>query len=53
MDAVPNVDPLLTFNSPRCRQTRAAIAAATNHDGDVVVIPQLKAVYVDVVKAGP
>ena len=53
MGALPAVDPLLTFNSPRCRQTRAAIAAATNHDGDVVVIPQLKADYVYVVKARP
>jgi hypothetical protein len=33
------MDPLLTFNTPRCRQVRAALAKATNHDGDVVVIP--------------
>lgn len=49
--AAPNVDPLLTLNTPKCRQTRAALAKATNHDGDVVVIHELKAVYVDIVKA--
>ena len=32
-------------------KTRAALARTTNHDGDGVVIPVLKAVYVDIVKA--
>jgi len=49
--AIPSVDPLVTFNTPSCRETRAALAKATNHDGDVVVIPEIKAVYVDIVKA--
>ncbi len=48
---LPDVDPLVTFNTPRCMKTRAALARTTNHDGDVVVIPELKAVYVDIVKA--
>jgi hypothetical protein len=48
---LPDVDPLVTFNTPRCLKTRAALARTTNHDGDVVVIPELKAVYVDIVKA--
>ena len=49
--AVPAVDPLMTFNTPACRERRAALARVTHHDGDVVIIPQLRAVYVDVVKA--
>ena len=48
---LPDVDPLVTFNTPRCMKTRASLARTTNHDGDVVVIPELKAVYVDIVKA--
>ena len=48
---LPDVDPLVTFNTPSCLKTRAALAKTTNHDGDVVVIPELKAVYVDIVKA--
>jgi hypothetical protein len=47
----PLLDPLVSFNTPRCRQTRASLARVTNHDGDVVVIPELRAVYVDIVKA--
>ena len=45
------IDPLVMFNSPQCRETRAALAEVTNHDGDIVIIPELKAVYVDIVKA--
>jgi hypothetical protein len=48
---LPDVDPLVTFNTPSCLKTRTALARTTNHDGDVVVIPELKAVYVDIVKA--
>lgn len=47
----PAIDPLVTFNSQQCRETRAALAEVTNHDGDIVIIPELKAVYVDIVKA--
>ena len=41
----PLLDPLVSFNTPRCRQTRASLARVTNHDGDVVVIPAPRAVH--------